>query len=300
MRYPFRKALLLSTATFALIAAPVLLNATPVSDITTVAAGNDKGKSSKSKGSSKSKSSSSSSKSGGASGKSKSAASRTASVGVEAKGGKQKNIHAQLAGLNSLKRNINGLMNSSDPRMVQLRSYVANSAALEIATRDLIAAQTDLGAAVGAFDSYVDATVTNAGLVAYDGSGVYNDPSVSDLQARQAELSATLANDPANAAAQAEYDALNATLQTIASSAELEAIRTQQGVISGLESDIAGYQSLTTEDSLRAALLAAANDNRMADAGGDAYLTPEIMNWAEQTLGVGDSRGLIDAYVAQQ
>ena len=34
------------------------------------------------------------------------------------------NIHAKLAGLNSLNRNINGLMNSSDPRMVDIRSFI--------------------------------------------------------------------------------------------------------------------------------------------------------------------------------
>ena len=296
MRYPFRHALLLSTAAFALIAAPVLLNATPLSDITTQAAGNEKSKGKSEKGNS----GSSQSRAGGSARKSSSASAITQRGGAGETAAKPKNVNAQLAGLNSLKRNINGLMNSSDPRMVELRSYVANSAALEIATRDLAAAQAELQSLVGAFEGYVDSTVANAGLVAYDGSGAYDDPSLASLQARQAELAAAIAADPTNADAQAEYDTLTATLGTIGSSAELQAISTQQGLIGGLESDIAGYQSVTTEESLRAALLTAANENRVADAGGDAYLTPEIMSWAEQQLGVGESNGLIDAYVAQQ
>lgn len=291
MSISFKTPLLVATA-LAVLAAPVMLNSTPLADIAAQAQGKSEGK-----GKSGSKGKSSSSKSNSSSSKGKSAATKVASVNGS---GKEKNLNAQLAGLNSLKRNINGLMNSSDPGMVELRSYVANGAALDIATVERAAAQGALTGLLGALDSYVDTSVAGVGLVAYDGSDVYADPTISGLQARQAELADVLATNPDNVEAQAEYDALTGVLNDINGSGELQAVVTQQGVISGLEGDIATYQSLTTEEALRAALLVAANDNRVAEAGGDAYLTPEIMAWAEQMLGVGDANGLIDAYVARQ
>ena len=104
-----------------------------------------------------------------------------------------------------------------------------------------------------------------------------------------------IATDPTNQAAIDEQTALVAALETINASPELAAVNDQQLVIDGLETEIAELEPLTGEDALKVALLAAANKNRVAEAGGEAYLTPEIMAWATARLDA-----LTDQYQAQQ
>jgi hypothetical protein len=200
-----------------------------------------------------------------------------------------------LAGLNSLKRNINGLMNSSDPRMELVRDYVEASAALEAATAALEGAEALLGDLQTTLDEFVSNAVTTAALTAFDGSSVYAEPTLQGLNDRLAELDAAIALDPLNQPAIDEQAALTAVLADIAASAEAAAVTEQQGVVEGLAGEIAGLEELTTEEALKAALLAAANKNRVAEAGGDAYLTPEIMAWATARIDA-----LTDQLQAQQ
>jgi hypothetical protein len=49
----------------------------------------------------------------------------------------------------------------------------------------------------------------------------------------------------------------------------------------------------TDDNALKAALLDAANKNRVAQFGDD-YIDDEVMNWAKDVLGVGDDFGKID------
>ena len=81
----------------------------------------------------------------------------------------------------------------------------------------------------------------------------------------------------------------------IEASPEAVAVDEQQGIVDGLQATVDGLTDATSEEALREALLAAANANRVEAAGGDAYLTPEIMEWATAQIDA-----LTDAYIAQQ
>ncbi|MBY3208693.1 hypothetical protein [Rhizobium laguerreae] len=73
-------------------------------------------------------------KSQGAKGKSTEAASKSKSDKVDEKkvSTKEKNLSAQLAGLNSLKRNYKALMHTSDPRMTAIAAYAMAYAQYEL------------------------------------------------------------------------------------------------------------------------------------------------------------------------
>ena len=318
MSHTIRNTIMLSATALALIAAPVLMNQTALSDLKAIARDNGHGGENSDggggggngngggNGGSENSNAGGNGNGGGGSeskkseGKAKKVADTEAVTTTTklAKATKTKNLNAQLAGLNSLKRNINGLMNSSSPRMEQMRAFVENSAALETATAALEGAEALLGELEGALAGVID--VATADIVAFDGSTVYDAPTLQGLTDRLGELDAAIALDPLNQPAIDEQAALTAALAEINASPELAAVAEQQGVVEGLEGEIAALGPLTTEDALKAALLAAANKNRVAEAGGDAYLTPEIMAWATGVLGVGDEDGLIDDLLAQQ
>ena len=322
MSHPIRNMIMLSTTALALIAAPVLLNQTALSDLQAIAkdkgngggnsdgGGGGNGNGGGNGGGSENSNAGGNGNGGGGGGggseskKSEGKAKKVADTEAvttttkAAKATKTKNLNAQLAGLNSLKRNINGLMNSSDPRMELVRGYVEASAALETATAELDAAELVLGEAQAALDGVIGAAA--AGLTAYDGTDAYANPTLQSLNDRLDALGLALVSDPLNAdAIAAEQLALTTALTAINNSPELAAVTEQEGIVEGIEGEIAALEPLTTEDALKAALLAAANKNRVAEAGGDAYLTPEIMAWATGVLGVGDEDGLIDDLLAQ-
>jgi hypothetical protein len=300
-----RRTLALSVATCALLSAPVLLNQSnlPFVPDTVAMAGKGGNGSGNSGGNGNSgggnsgggKSSSSEHDGGGSSHGSKAAAhSGNGQGGINARGkkapseetlatakvtgaGKERNIHAQLAGLNSLKRNINGLMNSADPRMAGIREFVIASAEAEAALADLKAAEEALDDATSAYVALVD----GLGLTVYDPVA---------LQERLDAVEADLLLDPDNQALLDEQLALTTALQ----SAELAALYDATATFNAAQQAAATAGAAADEDSLRAALLMAANENRVSDS----YLTDDIMTWAYGILGVGDQNGLIDDYIA--
>jgi hypothetical protein len=286
MTLSFRKAILLGATALTLVAAPMLLDLGGPLDVAAYA--KDKGSNGKSNAGGKGKSSNSEKSTGKPD---KVASLETAAVNGNS--GKVKNLNAQLAGLNSLKRNINGLMNSADPRMEQIRQYVQAGADLVAVAAELEQAETTLGDLQAAFETYLDGSIVTSGLIAYDGATVYADPTLEVLTTRLGYLDTVRATD---AAAQAEYDLLFQVLGTINTSAELAAVGAQQGVVNGLAGEVATLEAATSPEAMQAALIAAANENRVEAAGGGAaYLTPEILTWAEAQLGE-----LTDAYIAQQ
>lgn len=298
MSHTIRNVIMLSATALALIAAPVLTNQTALSDLQAIA--KDKGNSGGGGGGSEN--GNGGGNGGGSTGESrksegtgkKVAATEELTTTKAAKATKTKNLNAQLAGLNSLKRNVNGLMNSSDPRMEQIRGYIEASAALETATAALGDAEILLAQQQAAFETYLDSYVAG-GLAAGFDAPVYDDPSLETLSQRLGELDDAIALDPLDQAAIDERTALLAALEVINTSPEATAVSTQQGVVDGLVEEIAGLEELTTEEALQAALLAAANKNRVAEAGEAAYLTPELMAWATARI-----EALTDQYQAQQ
>lgn len=210
--------------------------------------------------------------------------------------GKTQNLHAKLAGLNSLKRNINGLMNSADPRMDEIRAFIIASADLATAEANLAQAKLDAAAAQDAYDSYV------AGLVPapWDGDKTaYADTSLDGLNARLATLNDQLAADPTNTAISDEIAALTTTIDQVSTSTELTTLGAALQTKAGFEEQVAADTTATSDNALIEALMVAANDNRVSQYG-DGYVDPALLDWAKQKLGVGDYAGLIDAYIAKQ
>jgi hypothetical protein len=288
-----RTGLLLSATALALVAAPAVLNATPLSDLSVLAGGKGNGNGGGGGNSGdhgNSGGNGNSDHSSGGNGASKKVAD-VEDLTTTGKVAKTKNLKAQVAGLNSLNRNINGLMNSSDPRMAGIRDFIAAGAASQAAAANLAQANLDLTAAMGAYNTYA----AGFALTTYEDGLAYTDLSLGTLQTRATTLQGIVDADATNLAAAAELTALNAAILSISTSTELAALTTAQGAVAQYTADVALYGGMITDEALKAALLAAANDNRVAEAGTDVYLTPEIMAWAQGKIDV-----LTEAYVAQQ
>jgi hypothetical protein len=201
---------------------------------------------------------------------------------------KERNIHALLGGLNSLQRNVNGLMNSSDPRMDQFRSFVEANANFELAVAALEEATQALEAAGAGYQTYVgDLLVANL----LDPSA-YADLSVETLQARYDEIALLepLEGDPL-------YDemlALDAVLGAVGASQQLADLQSAQSIFDAAAIEAAAAEAGTGEADLVAALLDGANPNRV-------YTEEEMARmvaWANEVLGVGDFNGTIDDLLA--
>ena len=199
---------------------------------------------------------------------------------------KEKNLHAKLAGLNSLNRNYHAYMNSQSPRFASIATFVRDSAEFDIATERLAAAEAELAAAQTGFD----ARVASSGVVPYDGAiGVYDDPTLAELEARLDHLNSVPVAPEDEMAWAAERDALESVL----ASSEADALADAETSFADAET-IADEAAVGTDDeALRAALLDAANKNRVQQYGDD-YLDDNVMDWARDVLGVGDDFGKID------
>ncbi|MEQ1768640.1 MAG: hypothetical protein ABL879_02280 [Devosia sp.] len=204
-------------------------------------------------------------------------------------------LHAKLGGLNSLGRNINGLMNSSDPRMESVRTFIVASADLAAAEAAVPGAETAVGTATDAYDSFV----AGFGLAAYDADpDAYAETSLAALQARLVVLNDTLATDPTNVGAAGEAASLAAAINAVQASNELSNLLTAQTALDEINSEVAAGLAATSDEMLIEALMSAANDSRLAQYG-DGYVDPQLLAWAKQELGVGDAQGLIDDYISK-
>ena len=197
---------------------------------------------------------------------------------------KQRNFNAKLAGLNSLKRNINGLLNSQSPRMVLIREFVLSEAAYDSAQVDLETATGLLSGAQSAFAAAVDGVTV---ATDYGDASAYLDPTIAGLETRRAELEGLVVSidpmvDPVGAAAVgAELTALTDVL----SSAGQEL--TDAETAAALAQEKAATAAAAIDDTaLEAALIAAANKNRVAEYGVDSYVDAEMIGWARDVLGV--------------
>ena len=150
---------------------------------------------------------------------------------------KPKNIHAQLKGLNSLKRNINGMMNSADPRMAQLRAYITANGDVKATGAALAAAEQNVTDTQKALD---DLNAQRTALLA-------ESPPPADLDAQLAVLDAkiadaTKARDDAVTAKQAALDAYNAAVTAQASAPTLEdALKAAESPNTTLDANALGW-----------------------------------------------------------
>ena len=198
---------------------------------------------------------------------------------------RQRNLHAQLKGLNSLNRNINGLMNSSDPKMDGFRAFVTANAAVA-------QAQAYLEADQALYDQLTDEFAITAAALGVSPVPFEAEAQLTErLQAlRDAPVAET---DPAYGQYLADITAIEEALADLAEidQAGLTVIMTEEAVM--LAEEAAGQDDL----------IQAMVDGLNATGAGpvtEADLTPEMIEWVEERLGVDDATGLIDDYIAQQ
>lgn len=304
MSHTIRNTIMLSATALALIAAPVLMNQTALSDLQAIArdnghgGGNSDGGGGGGNGNGGGNGGSENSNAGGngnggggseskkSEGKAKKVADTEAVTTTTklAKATKTKNLNAQLAGLNSLKRNINGLMNSSDPRMDGIREFIVASVALDAAEAESAAAIEAFLAAKGDYLDLLDELnltpdTTPASLREQIDAIVIpeDDPATLDVIEGEAELAEKLALE--TALTEIEDSGLWTALVDASDAAQAEA------------EDLAKAQEAAGPEAFDDALLMAANKNRRSED----YLTDDIRNWAG---GIVD--GLVEDYAETQ
>lgn len=286
------RTILLTASALALLAVPTLAPQLPLLSASAAVAGNGNGNGKgggngggngggSSNASDKSSRASQESKGGEITPKGKKA--ELAETAGESPRQRTRNLKAELGGLNSLKRNINGLMNSSDPRMAGIRSYVMASAALVAAEQ----------AAKLADEALLDARRDYQNLLT--DLGLPGDTTPDALEQAIAEFSIP-ADDPATeideaAEAIAARDALISALAGINESGVWTVLVDAYDAAQQAAQDVADAEQAVTPEIFDAALLQAANRNRQSST----YLTDDIRRWAD-----GMVDGLVDAYVAQQ
>lgn len=175
---------------------------------------------------------------------------------------KDKSLHAVLNRINSIQRNMNALINSKDPKLASLRTYILNSA-------ELTKAQTSADAAQAALDAAIT-DYANAGLTG--------------------DYTSTLAS-LATAAASADASSLSAIYAQIDI---VNAVIAAQNNLVASEARVAQFSVLTSDAAFTDAL--ASLSNRQLSS---ADITPEALAWAKATLGTDDAAGAIDSAMAQ-
>jgi hypothetical protein len=185
--------------------------------------------------------------------------------------GREKNLHARLGGLNSLNRNYQAYLNARDPKFAAVQAYVLAAANSELTAAALAEAAAALELAREEFDALVSA------IEPHDDFSYATDLTAADLEARLTELDSDAAT-----ALEGEIEALAAALE----SPEFGALTETQQAVADLEATLAEQEAATTDEALQEALQLGANPNREVDE--------EMVDWAKDVLGVGDTYGKID------
>jgi hypothetical protein len=211
---------------------------------------------------------------------------RTASVkAAKAPKALHANLSSQLKGLNSLNRNINGLMNSSDPKMDPFREFVSNSAELE----GLKVALADAGAD---YDASLADFLSTAGEF-----GLSEDPATAqaELDTQLADLLASepALDDPTYADWQADVAAVTDAQEVMAQ------LSADQAALAEADAEVAAVEAATSEEAMVEAMVASLNATGAGPVTTED-ITPEMIEWVASKLGVGvDQHGLIDDWLAQ-
>jgi hypothetical protein len=191
---------------------------------------------------------------------------------------------SELKSMNSLQRDLNGVMNSKDPKMEPFREYIRASAERETAMQSLIDAEKALTESSEAYAGYADKL------------GLNPDPELAQeqLTARAEELAAS-EPDPDTP----EWDAWNADMQEVLDAQKaLDKVATDTELRNDSELALTDATLATNGTALRQAIA----DSYSATGQGpmtEADVSPEVEAWVSQQLGVGDDDGLIDEYMAR-
>jgi hypothetical protein len=196
-----------------------------------------------------------------------------------------RNLKAELAGLNSLKRNINGLMNSSDPRMDGIREFIVASVALSAAEDEAEAAKKAFLDAQGEYrDILSDYDLPNGTTPAMLREQI-------DAFVIPVDNPATPEDESEGAdEALLEKERLEGAL--VALSAQWEVLVAASKTYEDEAEELAEAQEAAGPEAFDKALLEAANRNRKSNPD---YLTDDIRKWASNVVD-----GLVDDYADQQ
>lgn len=214
-------------------------------------------------------------------------------------------LASQLKSLNSLNRNINGLMNSSDPKMEPFREFVRASAESEAAQETLEAARLKAGMTQAEYDRIAteltlsedpQAALTDLDdrLLAHAGrEPLAPVPTAEIPEDSEAFASLQLEWELAHMAWEKEgaalADARNTTQTLIDETADVAEAETAATTAAEAVSD----------EALRKAMIDSLNATGAGPVTEDD-ITPEMEIWVSDQLGVGEAEGLIDAYIASQ
>ena len=200
---------------------------------------------------------------------------------------REKNLHARLKGLNSLNRNINGLMNSSDPKMDLFREFVMASAGHELA----LAAFTETTASFDTDGSY-QTLLGSLGLPMPTTAKDYN-----ALFDELTALSTAAAPDPADYSNTADYDAAFANWETSSQGATDVLANAEAAEIFAASADATKTGGTSSEDALNEAMVASLNATGAGPVTSED-MDPDMIEWVSAQMGVGDADGFIDVYLS--
>ena len=210
---------------------------------------------------------------------------------------KEKNIHAQLKGLNSLGRNINGLMNSSDPKMEPFRAIVLAGAELDGAMQDLLDAQS-------AYDELgIDF------LAALEALGMDAPTTDEEYEALMAELFLLSGGEEPD---WADYDGFffddeEGYAEAMAAWDAYQSLQSWYD-LQGAQSEVDDLFAMLDDDAVTQAIVDGMNETGTGDFTTDG-VTEEMLQWVKDQLGIDgvdengetvEVDGLIDDYLAGQ
>ncbi|EPX80101.1 hypothetical protein [Litoreibacter arenae] len=196
---------------------------------------------------------------------------------------REKNLHAQLKGLNSLNRNANGFFNGNDPKLETLRAYVASSAAFAGLESVVSLAQSDLADSQAVLDDVVAELELSSDDLTEQRSELESLQEV--LLADEPEL-----DDPARSDWEAELATVESGLDAVAEvDAASEAVASAEEALEEAEDDV-------SENALRDAIAASMNSTGNGTVAGDD-LSDEVVDFVSDKLGIGDTVGFINVAV---
>lgn len=182
-----------------------------------------------------------------------------------------KPLASALKSLNSLGRNPNGILNSSDPKMAPIKEYLSAVAEYESAEDALNAANSAYG------DSYADLAAAAAAL------GLSSDPASWGSEIEQ--MSADLAANPVAEGEPGYQDYLDQLAAVEQAQADYEQALADKAVLDAAAQDVADAEGAISDEALVDAIVAAQNATGNAPITADD-VTPEMLNYAKSKLGV--------------
>jgi hypothetical protein len=196
---------------------------------------------------------------------------------------REKNLHAQLKGLNSLNRNAKGFFNGNDPKLDPLREFVASSAAYAGLESALFDAQADLAEN----QALLDEVAAELGLTSTDLAEQLTELEnlQEDMLADEPEL-----DDPTRSEWEGQLSAVEDGLDAaVAVEGGADAVTSAETALDEAEGDV-------SDEALRDAIAASMNSTGN-DTVAPEDLSDEVVEFVSDKLGVGDADGFIDVAI---